>query len=95
MNLTISGHHMDVTPAIREHVEGKFAPIERHGDHITRADVTLVVEKHHHKAEANLHVAGADLFASSESDDMYAAIDSVIDKIDRQLIKHKQKARRH
>ena len=57
MNLTISGHHLDVTPAIREHVEGKFAPIERHGDHITRADVTLVVEKHHHLSLSALAVA--------------------------------------
>ena len=93
MNLTISGHHLDVTPAIREHVEGKFAPIERHGDHITRADVTLIVEKHQHKAEANLHVAGADLFASSESDDMYAAIDALAEKLDRQVIKQKEKRR--
>ena len=95
MNLTISGHHLDVTPAIREHVEEKFAPIERHGDHITRADVTLVVEKHHHKAEANIHVAGADLFASSASDDMYTAIDSLAEKLDRQVIKQKEKRRGH
>jgi len=95
MNLTISGHHLDVTPAIREHVEEKFAPIERHGDHITRADVTLVVEKRHHKAEANLHVAGADLFASSASDDMYTAIDSLAEKLDRQVIKQKEKRRGH
>ena len=95
MNLTVSGHHVDVTPAIRLHVEEKLAPIERHGDNITRIDVTLVVERHLHKAEANLHVAGADLFASSESDDMYAAIDSLADKLDRQVIKHKEKHRGH
>ena len=95
MNLTVSGHHVDVTPAIRQHVEEKLAPIERHGDNITRIDVTLVVERHLHRAEANLHVAGADLFASSESDDMYAAIDSLADKLDRQVIKHKEKHRGH
>ena len=95
MNLTVSGHHMDMTPAIRQHVEEKLAPIERHGDNITRIDVTLVVERHLHRAEANLHVAGADLFASSESDDMYAAIDSLADKLDRQVIKHKEKHRGH
>ena len=95
MNLTVSGHHVDMTPAIRQHVEEKLAPIERHGDNITRIDVTLVVERHLHKAEANLHVAGADLFASSESDDMYAAIDSLADKLDRQVIKHKEKHRGH
>ena len=95
MNLTISGHHMDVTTAIRQHVEDKLAPIQRHGDQITRIEVTLIVEKHLHKAEANLHVAGADLFASSESDDMYIAIDSLADKLDRQIIKHKEKHRGH
>ena len=57
--------------------------------------MTLIVERHLHKAEANLHVAGADLFASSESDDMYTAIDSLADKLDRQLIKHKEKHRVH
>ena len=58
MQLTISGHHVDVTPAIRQHVEGKLEPIQRHGDQITRIEVTLIVERHLHKAEANLHVAG-------------------------------------
>ena len=95
MNLTVSGHHMNVTPAIRQHVENKLIPIERHGDHITRAEVTLIVEIHLHKAEANIHVSGADLFASSESDDMYAAIDALADKLDRQIIKHKEKHRGH
>ena len=95
MNLTISGHHIDVTPAIRHHVEEKLLPIQRHGDHITRLEVTLIVEKHLHKAEANLHVAGGALFASSESDDMYVAIDSLADKLDRQVIKHKEKHRGH
>ena len=95
MQLTISGHHVDVTPAIRQHVEGKLAPIQRHGDQITAIKVILIVERHLHKAEANLHVAGADLFASSESDDMYTAIDSLADKLDRQVIKHKEKHRGH
>jgi putative sigma-54 modulation protein len=95
MNLTISGHHMDVTSAIRTHVEEKLEPIQRHGDHITHIEVTLVVDKQIHRAEGNLHVAGADLFASSESDDMYVAIDSLANKLDRQLIKHKEKHRGH
>ena len=95
MQLNISGHHVDVTPAIRQHVEDKLEPIQRHGDQITRIEVTLIVERHLHKAEANLHVAGADLFASSESDDMYRAIDSLAVKLDRQVIKHKEKHRGH
>ena len=95
MNLTVSGHHMNVTPAIRQHVENKLLPIERHGEHITHAEVTLIVERHLHKAEASIHVSGGDLFASSESDDMYAAIDSLAAKLDRQIIKHKEKHRGH
>ncbi|MBU02589.1 MAG: ribosomal subunit interface protein [Halieaceae bacterium] len=95
MNLTISGHHITVTSAIREHVVQKLAPMQRHGEHITRAAITLIVERNLHKAEANLHVAGGELFASSESKDMYAAIDALADKLDRQVIKHKEKHRGH
>ena len=95
MNLTISGHHLDVTQAIRDHVEDKLSTIQRHEQQITRIEVMLVVEKHQHKAEANLHLEGADLFASSESDDMYLAIDSLADKLDRQVIKYKEKHRGH
>ena len=73
----------------------KFDKLQRHIDHITKIEVTLIVEKQLHKAEANLHVSGADLFASAESDDMYAAIDALADKLDRQIIKHKEKHRGH
>jgi putative sigma-54 modulation protein len=69
--------------------------LQRHIDHITNIEVTLIVEKQSHKAEANLHVSGADLFASAENDDMYAAIDALADKLDRQIIKHKEKHRGH
>ena len=95
MQLTVSGHHIDVTDGLRKHVEDKFEKLQRHIDHITNVDVTLVVEKASHKAEANLHVSGADLFASAESDDMYAAIDALADNLDRQIIKHKEKHRGH
>lgn len=95
MQLTVSGHHIDITDALRNHVSEKFEKLQRHIDHITNIDVTLIVEKQAHKAEANLHVSGADLFASSESDDMYAAIDTLADKLDRQIIKHKEKHRGH
>ena len=88
MQLTVSGHHIDVTDGLRKHVEDKFEKLQRHIDHITNVDVTLVVEKASHKAEANLHV-------SAESDDMYAAIDALADKLDRQIIKHKEKQRGH
>lgn len=95
MQLTVSGHHIEVTDGLRNHVTDKFQKLQRHIDHITNVEVTLIVEKQAHKAEANVHISGADLFASSESDDMYAAIDTLADKLDRQIIKHKEKHRGH
>ena len=95
MQITISGHHVDVTPALRDYVLQKFERLERHFDQITNTEVTLIVEKLVQKAEARVHVSGADLFANAESEDMYAAIDSLADKLDRQLIKHKEKLRNH
>jgi len=95
MQMTISGHYIDVTVGLRVHVQDKFEKLQRHIDHITNIEVTLIVEKQSHKAEANLHVSGADLFASAENDDMYAAIDALADKLDRQIIKHKEKHRGH
>ena len=91
MQITVSGHHVEVTSALRDYVNNKFSRLERHYDQITNADVTLSVEKLVQKAEANIHIAGANLFALSESEDMYAAIDILTDKLDRQLIKHKEK----
>jgi putative sigma-54 modulation protein len=91
MQITVSGHHVEVTDALHDYVNNKLAKLQRHFDNITNADVTLSVEKLIQKAEATVHVAGADLFATCESEDMYAAIDSLTDKLDRQLIKHKEK----
>lgn len=95
MQLTVSGHHIEITDALRDHVSEKFQKLQRHIERITTIDVTLVVEKATHKAEANLHVSGADLFASAESEDMYTAIDALADKLDRQISKHKGKHRGH
>ena len=95
MQITISGHHVEVTPALREYVLTKFDRLQRHFDQITNTDVTLIVEKLVQKAEATIHVSGADIFANAESEDMYAAIDLLADKLDRQLIKHKEKSRGH
>ena len=95
MQITISGHHVEVTPALREYVLTKFDRLQRHSEHITNTDVTLIVEKLVQKAEARVHVSGADIFADAESEDMYAAIDMLADKLDRQLIKHKEKMRGH
>lgn len=91
MQITVSGHHVEVTPALRDYVNTKLSKLQNHFDNITNTAVTLTVEKLIQKAEANVHVAGANLFAVCESEDMYAAIDSLADKLDRQLIKHKEK----
>lgn len=95
MQLTISGHHIELTDALRDYVTTKISRLERHHDRITNTHVILSVEKLLQKAEATLHVAGADIFANSESEDLYAAIDTLTDKLDRQLIKHKEKHRDH
>jgi putative sigma-54 modulation protein len=91
MQITVSGHHVEVTPALREYVNSKLSKLQHHFDNITNTAVTLTVEKLIQKAEATVHVAGANLFAECESQDMYAAIDSLADKLDRQLIRHKEK----
>ncbi len=93
MQINISGHHIEITPALREYAESKIKRLEHHFDQITRADVTLTVEKSRHKAECNMHVSGSDLNASAENENenMYSAIDMLSDKLDRQLLKHKEK----
>ena len=95
MQLTITGHHLEITTPLKEYVENKLERLQRHYDQITAIDVILTVEKKVQRAEATVHIAGGDLFAHAESEDMYAAIDALSDKLDRQLIKHKQKHRGH
>src|SRR5437016_5389604 len=95
MQINITGHRLDVTPALRAFTEEKFDKLERHFDHITGINVTFDVEKLRQIAEATVFVARGELHASSESEDLYAAIDTLIDKLDRQLIKHKEKIRNH
>ena len=95
MQLSITGHHIDVTEALRDYVTKKFVRLERHYDHITNVHVVLSVEKLIQKAEATVHTSGAELFADATSEDLYAAIDALIDKLDRQIVKHKEKTRSH
>ena len=95
MQITISGHHVDVTDPLRDYVQSKFDRLQRHFSQITAVDVTLKVEKLVHTAESTLHISGKDLFAAADSEDMYAAIDALVDKLDRQLIKHKEKRSAH
>ena len=91
MQLSISGHHIDVTAALRAYVEEKLTKLERHYDHITNAHVILSVEKLRQRAEATIHISGAELFADADCDDLYAAIDKLTDKLDRQILRHKEK----
>jgi putative sigma-54 modulation protein len=91
MQLSISGHHIDVTDALKTYVEERMQKLERHYDHITKAHVILSVEKLRQRAEATVHVSGADVFADADSEDLYAAIDKLADKLDRQILKHKEK----
>lgn len=91
MQLDITGHQIDLTDALKQHVRGKMRKLERHSDEITHMHVVLNIEKHSHQAEATAHVPGAELFANADAQDMYTAIDILADKIDRQLLKHKEK----
>lgn len=95
MNLNITGRHVEVTPAIRDYVSSKLDRVIRHFDNVTSVAVILSVEKLAQKAEVTLHVRGKDIFVESEDTDMYAAIDSMTDKLDRQVQKYKQKMADH
>lgn len=95
MQINLTGHHVDITDSLRNYVDTKFEKLERHFDHISNVHVILNVEKITHMAEATVHLKGGEVFANAEHNDMYAAIDSLIDKLDRQVIKHKEKLKRH
>ncbi len=95
MNLSISGHHLEVTPALREYVTGKLERIRRHFDQVIDVNVFLSVDKLQQKAEIALHVRGKDLFAEAVDADLYAAIDALVDKLDRQVLKYKDKRFAH
>jgi putative sigma-54 modulation protein len=95
MNLHLTGHHLQITPAIRDHVANKLEKITAHFDHVIDINVILTVEKLQQKIEANVHLRGKDIFVESINTDMYAAIDTLVDKLDRQIIKHKEKHAEH
>lgn len=91
MNLSVSGHQLEVTPAIRSYVSEKLARIRRHFDHVVDVHVIVSSSKIGQKAEVTLHVRGKDFFCQSEERDLYAAIDLLVDKLDRQVLRHKDK----
>ncbi|HSA89334.1 MAG TPA: ribosome-associated translation inhibitor RaiA [Burkholderiales bacterium] len=91
MNLSVSGHHLEVTAALRDYVQSKIGRVTRHFDHVIDAHVILTANKVKQKAEVTLHVRGKDLHCESEEEDLYAAIDLLADKLDRQVLKYKDK----
>jgi putative sigma-54 modulation protein len=95
MQLDITGKHVDINERLRSNIKKKLARIERHYDHITTVRVTLSVDKIQYRAEATVHVNGNELFADTRAPDVLSAIDSLVDKLDRQVIKHKEKSTRH
>ncbi len=100
MNLTISGHHLDVTPALRDYVQSKLERVTRHFDQVVDINVLLTVEKlkekeRRQKAEVTLHAKGKDIFVEQSHEDLYAAIDQLMDKLDRQVCRHKDKLQDH
>jgi putative sigma-54 modulation protein len=100
MNLRINSRHMEVTPAIRNHLEGRLERIRKHFDHVIDASAFLIVDKAKEKelrqtAELTLHLKGKELFAEAHHENLYQAMDAVIDKLDRQLVKHKERIQHH
>ena len=95
MQISITGHHVNLTDALRAYVSEKLSRIERHFDHVIDINVILSVEKHMQKAEVTVHVRGKDIFVESDDADLYAAIDAMTDKLERQVQKYKQKQSDH
>ncbi len=100
MNLTISGHHLEVTPSLREYVLTKLDRITRHFDQVVDINVLLAVEKlkekeRRQRAEVTLHMKGKDIFVEHAAEDMYAAVDQLMDKLDRQVCRHKDRLQNH
>lgn len=95
MQINLSGHHIDVTPALRDYVNSKMRRLARHFDHVMDAEVVLSIDKLQQKAEATVRYTGTKVFADAAHEDMYAAIDALADKLDRQIKRHKEKRTDH
>jgi putative sigma-54 modulation protein len=91
MQINLTGQHLEITPAIKEYFNDKIQRINRHVSGITQVHAVLSVDKHQQIAEAKINVPGGQLFAKAIADDMYAAIDALMDKLDKQAVKHKEK----
>ncbi len=95
MHINVTGHQVEVTEPLRQYAAEKLGRIHKHFDHVTTTNIVLHVQKTRHIAEATIHAKGAQLHANAEGADMYAAIDALADKLDRQVLKHKEKATSH
>ena len=95
MNLNLTGQHLEITPAIRDYVIAKLDRVTRHFDHVIDVNVVMSVDKLRHKVEVNLHTRGKDIHVEAVEPDMYAAIDALADKLDRQVLKHKERRALH
>ena len=95
MQLNLTGHHVDITDSLRDYVTSKLEKLERHFDQVTNVHVILGVEKLRQKAEAKINIKGNQLYADSVNEDMYASIDNMVDKLDSQIRKHKEKVTDH
>lgn len=95
MQLNVSGHHVEITPSMRAYVEKRLERVKRHFDQVIDVHFVMSVDKLVHKAEATLHVSGNNIHADATDTNMYAAIDALTDKLDRSVVKHKEKQRDH
>ncbi len=95
MQINLTGHHVEITSSLRDYVNTKFGKLERHFDHINNVHVVLTVEKIDQKAEATIHLKGSEIHASAVNADMYHSIDTLVDKLDRQVLKYKGKTTQH
>jgi len=95
MQLTLTGHHIEISPALRDYVDAKLGRLVRHFDNVTDIHCVLTVEKLKHKAEATIHLSGGTIFADAAEADMYAAVDGLADKLSRQVTKYKEKLTDH
>jgi len=95
MQINLTGHHIEITDSLRSYVTEKMGKLERHFDKVSNTHVILSVEKDIQKAEATVHMSGNDIFAEAHEPDMYASIDSLVDKLDRQVKKYKEKLKNH
>ncbi len=95
MNLHLTGHHLHITPAIRDHVANKLDKIKTHFDHVIDVNVIMTVEKLIHQVEATVHLRGKEIFCEAHGEDMYVAIDHLVGKLDRAILKHKGKTIAH